>query len=300
MSAGKKKLNLGIIAFLAVLCASFYFYGTFYSKVIVNKTESLASPIVVEEIKKEISVGEDLLGSAQVSFLGSTEGRGKNIELGISRINESIIMPGEEFSFSETMGEVRSEDGFSEEKIFLNGEVARGLGGGLCQVSTTLFRSVLDAGLPVTERHNHSYSVSYYDVGLDATYSNPGPDLKFKNDTGNPIKIKGRVENQKAIFEIFGTHDGRVSSTTEPEITKIVDILPTKYVYKDKLEEGQTECINAPQIGYTAEIKYNVAFPNGENREQIFTSKYNPLQRICFIVGLEGLKKFNSNLQPNI
>ncbi|MFZ2523443.1 MAG: VanW family protein [Minisyncoccia bacterium] len=236
----------------------------------------------------------DLLGRAKVSFVGGTEGRKKNIEIGLAKINNTIVESGKEFSFKDVLGTTTPEMGYSRERVFLNGEVKKEIGGGICQVSTTLFRSVLDSGLPVTQRTNHSFTVSYYDVGLDATYSDPGPDFKFLNDTKNPIVIKGKVEDSSAVFEIFGVKDGRVASTTEAEITKLVDILPTKYIYVEKLEEDQVKCINNPQIGYTATVKYGVQYPNGEYKEKDFVSRYRPLQRVCYIVG-EEIKDFDIN-----
>lgn len=229
--------------------------------------------------------GDDLLGKAELSFAGGTEGRSNNIKLGMELINGTVIEAGAEFSFQKTLGEITEEAGFSKEKMFLNGEVTKGVGGGLCQISSTLFQTALRAGLPVTERHNHSYSVSYYDVGLDATYSDPGPDLKFVNDTGHPIIIHATTTGQKVVLKLLGTADGRIATTTEAEITRVVDFPPTKTVRVLALEKDQPECINKPQIGYTAKISYGVLYPTGKRKEQIFTSVYKPLQRICYIVG---------------
>ncbi len=253
------------------------------------KTPALAVEAVVPE---EIVVGTDLLGRAELSYAGGTEGRHKNIELGIERINGTILMPGEEFSFKKELGTTTIEDGFSEEKVFLNGEVTKGIGGGLCQVSTVLFRTAMASALPITERANHSFTVSRYDEGLDATYSDPGPDFKFLNDTANPILIKGKAENLTAIFEIYGTKDGRIASTSPVEISNIKDILPTKYVWVPKLEEGQTKCINTPQIGFTAKLQYDIIYADGKTKEKTFTSRYKPLQRVCYIVGDE-IKTFD-------
>ncbi|TSC70772.1 MAG: VanW [Parcubacteria group bacterium Gr01-1014_46] len=248
------------------------------------KTETKIPEVAVTPIKEE-EIGKDLLGRAQLSYAGGTEGRHKNIELGISRMNGIKLAPGEEFSFKKALGTTTVEDGWSVERIFLNGEVTKGIGGGLCQVSTLLFMTAMASALPVTERANHSFTVSLYDVGLDATYSDPGPDFKFVNDTANPIMIKGRTENLNAIFEIYGTKDGRVASTSEAEITNIKNILPTKYIWIPELEEGQSECINTPQIGYTAKINYEIIYADGKIKETEFISNYKPLQRICFIVG---------------
>ncbi|KND49128.1 MAG: Vancomycin B-type resistance protein VanW [Parcubacteria bacterium C7867-003] len=278
------------VYFLLLSLSALFVYG------LVNRTKleplEVKTPALAIETVKEVEIGTDLLGRAELSYEGGTEGRHKNIELGIQRINGTILQPGEEFSFKKELGTTTVEDGFSEEKIFLNGEVTRGVGGGLCQVSTVLFRTAMASALPITERANHSFTVARYDNGLDATYSDPGPDFKFLNDTANPILIKGKTENLVAIFEIYGTKDGRIASSSEVEITNIRDILPTKYVWVPELEEDQSKCINTPQIGFTAKMKYEIIYADGNIKEKEFVSKYKPLQRVCYIVGDE-IKTFD-------
>ncbi len=282
--------------FLVFSLSVLFIYGLINRKKFRNIVNANPTPALVVEavLDQPVSVGTDLLGRAQLGYEGGTTGRHKNIELGVSRIDGTILLPGEEFSFKKELGTTTVEDGFSEEKIFLNGEVTKGVGGGLCQVSTVLFRTAMASALPITERANHSFTVSRYDEGLDATYSDPGPDFKFVNDTANPIIIKGKTENLTAIFEIYGTKDGRIASSSPVEISNIKDILPTKYVWVPKLEEGQTKCINAPQIGFTAKLKYDIVYADGNVREKEFVSKYKPLQRICYIVGDE-IKTFDIN-----
>lgn len=291
MSSGKKR-NKDVALLATAGFVVFVGVGTFIflSRHKVSKPEKVETEQPV--VQKDLTEGLDLLGRAETYYGGGTEGRHKNIELGVSHINNTVIEPGKEFSFKKYLGTTTLEGGYSEERVFLNGEVTKGIGGGLCQVSTALFRSALDSGLPITERANHSFTVSRYDTGLDATYSDPGPDFKFKNDTDSPIVIKGKTEDMKAVFEIYGKKDGRIASTTDPEITDIKNILPTKYVWVDKLEDGQTRCMNTPQIGYKATVKYGVAYPSGEYKEREFVSNYRPLQRICYIVGDE-IKTFD-------
>lgn len=270
-----------IFALIIVLALSYY--GSTHK----NKLKSVEvnKPALVIDTIKEEPIGE-LLGRSSVSFAGGTEERNKNIELGVSKLNGKTILPGDEFSFIKYLGSVTEEDGYSVAKVFLNGEVTTGVGGGLCQVSTTLFQSALKAGLPITERHNHSYTVSYYDVGMDATYSDPGVDLRFVNDTGNPITIKGKTEDQKVVFEIYGTKDGRIATTTDPIISNIVDVPPARYVATTTRSSSEPECINKPQIGYMSEVIYNVLYPNGDFKTEQFKSRYKPLQKVCFYYGV--------------
>lgn len=260
---------------------------TVYSSTHKNKLKSVEvnKPALAIDTIKEEPIGE-LLGKASISFEGGTEERNKNIELGVSKLNGKTILPGEEFSFIKSLGSVTEEDGYSVAKVFLNGEVTTGVGGGLCQVSTTLFQSLLKAGLPITERHNHSYTVSYYDVGIDATYSDPGVDLKFVNDTGSPLTIKGKTEDKKVVFEIYGTSDGRIATTTEPIISNVVDVPPARYVATTTRSSSEPECVNKPQIGYTSNVIYNVLYPNGDFKTKEFKSRYKPLQKVCYYYGV--------------
>lgn len=288
-----RKLNMLVgFLFLGAFVLGVYISTFVYKSTPLNgNTDSLAlASETIEDsslVKEDVSIGTDLLGRAELSYAGGTEGRNKNIEIGTTHINGKIIPPGGEFSFTKAIGTITAEDGYSEERIFLNGEVTKGLGGGLCQVSTTLFRSVLGAGLQVTERHNHSYTVSRYDVGLDATYADPGPDFKFKNDTAYPILIKGKTEDQKVIFELYGTSDGRIASTTEPEILKIVDFPITKYIATSTSIKNGQECFNTPQIGYTAKVIYSILYPTGITKQHEFISRYKPLQRVCYLGPIE-------------
>ncbi|MCX6703066.1 MAG: VanW family protein [Candidatus Zambryskibacteria bacterium] len=279
----RKHKQLIIVCSALFFLFAIFFYRFFYKKIVPNFDQPIGTSQVAAVTGTE-KPADVLLGRAQLSYAGGTEGRNKNIELGIERINGTVVAPGAEFSYTKTLGEITEEAGFSKEKMFLNGEVTKGVGGGLCQISSTLFQSVLRAGLPVTERHNHSYSVSYYDVGLDATYADPGPDLKFVNDTLYPVTIKGSILDHIVTLELYGVSDGRVASTSEADIIRIVDFPPTKTVYVTALEKDQAECINKPQIGYTAKIIHNVIFPDGQIKEQIFTSIYKPLQRVCRVV----------------
>ncbi len=222
-----------------------------------------------------------LLGRAGLSYDGSTKGRAHNIELGMKRIDSTIILPGEEFSYIKSLGPISASDGFSEEKAFRNGEITLGLGGGLCQVSTILFQAALSAGLPVTERQNHSFAVSFYPIGLDATYANPAPDLKFINDTNHLMIIKSSTKDKIATFEIYGVPDGRSATVGKAIVFNKTPLPPIQYIYDPQIPVGTEECENYSQIGYTAKRIYTVSYPDGTENVQEFISKYLPHARVC-------------------
>jgi vancomycin resistance protein YoaR len=196
-----------------------------------------------------------LIGKGESSFTGSSAARVHNIRVGMSRFNGLLIKPGEEFSFNNYLGEVEESTGFRYELVIKNGKVATEVGGGICQVSTTMFRAAIMSGLPILERKPHSFPVKYYNPqGFDSTIYPGITDLKFKNDTPNNILVQGKVEGTKLTFEIYGSDDGRKVKVEGPYQ---YDIRPSgamkayftrKIYYDDELknEEKFTSVYKAP------------------------------------------------------
>lgn len=176
-------------------------------------------PVVVE--KAPITISEDLqkmgikelLATGHSSYYGSPTNRAFNISVGIKKFNGVIIQPGEEFSFNKTLGEVDGAHGYKLEHVIKSNKVELEYGGGICQVSTTAYRGALLTGLPIDERHEHAWKISYYGQsmghGLDATIYLGGKDLKFTNDTPGAILIQSYQEDSNAYFKFYGTKDDR-------------------------------------------------------------------------------------------
>ncbi len=225
----------------------------------------------------------DLIGTAKTSFKGSSADRKHNIEVGVANLSGVLLAPGQEFSAVKGIGPTTEEAGFVKEFVIKDNKSVKELGGGLCQVATTLFRLALNTGLPVTERVNHLYVVSYYGPGLDATIYGPEPDLKFVNDTGNYILLQGRVEKSDLIFELYGQKDGRIVTISDPVLTDEIPAPDIKYVLSPDLPIGQIKCSETPHKGVTADVKYDVKYANGGTKEQNFHSVYRPWQRICLV-----------------
>ncbi|PIR73367.1 MAG: hypothetical protein COU40_02820 [Candidatus Moranbacteria bacterium CG10_big_fil_rev_8_21_14_0_10_35_21] len=180
------------------------------------------------EIEPEISSGSvdtlginSLIGEGRSNFKGSPKNRVFNIKVATSRYNGILIKPGEEFSFVEILGEVDSEHGYLPELVIKKDKTEPEFGGGICQVSTTVFRAAIYSGLEITARKNHSYPVQYYNPqGLDATVYVPRPDLKFINNTPGYILIQTKIEGTELIFQFYGTDDGRKVEIDGPRIIK--------------------------------------------------------------------------------
>jgi vancomycin resistance protein YoaR len=225
----------------------------------------------------------ELIGKATTPFTGSPRNRISNIKNGIKFLSGFIIEAGQEFSTLATLGTIDNTTGYLPELVIKGDRTIPEYGGGLCQVSTTLFRAVLNAGLPVTARRNHSYRVSYYEKdgtgkyigpGLDATIYEPDVDFRFLNDTGAAVMIFGYVEGDKATFELYGTSDGRTATIIGPKL--LTETAPGEPVYTetDTLAKGVKKQIETPHPGGSATATYIITYPDGHSVEKKFDSWY--------------------------
>lgn len=235
---------------------------------------------------------KELIGSGHSNFAGSSANRRHNIKVGAEKLSGVIIKPGEEFSLVTALGPTTREAGYLPEYVIKGNKTVLEYGGGLCQVATTLFRSALGSGLPITERKNHSYRVSYYEpAGMDATVYSPRPDLKFKNDTEHNILIQARFEGSNDMyFDFWGTSDGRLATTTKPVMYNIIRPGPTQIIETTDLKPGQKKCTESARSGAETYFDYTVIYKAGtleENKiETRFHSKYVPWREVC-LVGVE-------------
>src|ERR1035437_6613511 len=188
---------------------------------------------------------KELLGDGHSLFYHSIPSRIHNIVLGTSRITGVLVAPGEVFSFDKALGDVSAFTGYQQAYVIQNGKTVLGDGGGICQVSTTFFRALLNAGLPIVERNAHAYRVGYYEEdsppGIDATIFVPSVDLKFKNDTGHYILIQSKIDlnNLALTFELYGTKDGRQVTMTKPVISNQAPPPPDLYQDDPTLPKGE-------------------------------------------------------------
>ncbi len=229
----------------------------------------------------------DLLGIGYSDFKGSPTNRIHNITTGAHALNGVIIQPGEEFSLIKALGIINASTGYKTELVIKGNKTTPEFGGGLCQIGTTIFRATMASGLPITERQNHSYQVSYYAEngvpGTDATIYEPKPDYKFINDTGHPILVHTKIQGTQLSFEFWGTKDGRTTSRTKPKVWNIVDPPPARLAETTDLKPGEKKCTEKPHKGADASFTYSTIYPNGDIKSQVFTSHYRPWQEVCLI-----------------
>lgn len=224
---------------------------------------------------------KELVGTATTTWNGSPNNRIHNITLGADNISGTVVNPGEEFSTINTIGEIDAASGFLQELVIKNGtQVVPDYGGGLCQVSTTLFRAALNSGLKITARTPHSFRVSYYEppVGMDATIYDPAPDFKFVNDMDSPILIWAVVGSNSLTFQMYGTKDGRVVNLTAPTVGSYVSPGNPVYTETDTMDPGTIRQVEHAVRGATASFSYKVVDKKGQTLEdQTFVSKYIPV-----------------------
>jgi len=251
----------------------------------------LAIELIVEEVASEITNENvnnlgiiELIGTGYSSFAGSPHNRRHNIATGAMAVHGTLIAPGEEFSLIKTLGVINASTGYLPELVIKGDETIPEYGGGLCQIGTTVFRASLETGLPITERRNHSYRVSYYEpAGTDATIYDPAPDFKFKNDTNNYILIQRRIEGSNLYFDFWGTNDQRKIIIGKPNIYNITQPPPTKLIETDELVPREKKCTEQAHNGADANFYYKVEYPDGEVKEETFYSHYRPWQEVCLV-----------------
>jgi len=211
----------------------------------------------------------------------SNYNRTTNLELASAKIDGVILMPGEEFSYNKVVGERTIAAGYKEAAIYSGGQVVDGLGGGICQISSTLYNVVVQANLQVTERSNHQFVTSYVGAGKDATVVYGAIDFKFVNSRNYPIKIVSSVKNGVAQMWIYGVKE-EVEYDVKIE-TEIISSIPysTKYVENNKLEAGVEKVIQVGSPGYKS-IAYKVCRLNGAivSKTVLSNDTYSAMTRI--------------------
>ena len=204
------------------------------------------------------------------------DGRVRNMEIAAETVNGTILMPGEEFSYNALIGDTTPDKGYEKANTYVGNEIVPDYGGGICQVSTTLYRAVMRANIRSTERMNHSLTVSYSEPGLDATVANPYVDYKFVNTYDFPIFIQGYVSGGVVNFSIYGNVEA-MGNKTYDLVNEIHETYnpPKKYENDATMLEGTEKVVSYGMTGYKAS-SYLVTYENGVevNREFIATDVY--------------------------
>ena len=235
--------------------------------------------ITLDDLGKEAF--PQILGTFSTTYNTSNQNRITNLKLASEKIDGTIILPGENFSYNKVVGERTIAKGYKEAAVYAGGKVVDGIGGGICQLSSTLYNSVLYANLEITSRSNHRFLTSYVTAGRDATVSWGTIDFCFKNTRSYPIKITSEVKNGVVTTSIYG-----IKEEKEYEVvieSKVTEVIPysTKYVKDSTLKEDEEEIVQYGANGAKSET-YKIVKYNGivVSREQISSDIYSPLERI--------------------
>ena len=252
----------------------------------VNMTDTILEP---EEHKGDLSLVTDILGSGTTDYTGGATGRVHNVEYAASLIDGTIIDPGEVFDFTEIVGEQNEENGWMAAGSFEDGRAVDTYGGGICQVSTTLYLAVLEAELEVVERYPHSMEVTYVEPGLDAAISEGVKNFRFKNNTENPIYVNAIAEDGTLTFNING-HENRDPSTTftiESRVIQTEDYTTT--VSLDSSAEAGSVSYSGGQRGLVTEAWKTIYIDGVEQEEEQVNESIYEMLPLNYIIGTAGM-----------
>lgn len=236
---------------------------------------------IIEDVPRgsveELAAVQDVLGSFTTSYSTSGSSRSANVENGSRLINGITLYPGEEFSTYEAVSPFTQKNGYYMAGSYINGRVVDSLGGGICQVSTTLYNAVLNSELEVTERHNHSMIVAYVDPSADAAIAeSSGKDFKFVNNTDYPIYIESTTSNKKITVNIYGKESRSTGRQVryESEVLQVIHP-PADLIYADAGQPLGYIVTESAHIGYKARL-WKVVTEDGVevSREQVNSSNY--------------------------
>ncbi len=229
---------------------------------------------------------KELVARGESDYSGSIPNRIFNLHKAAQSMNGVLVAPGEVFSFNKYVGDISAEGGYKQAYVIKQGRTVLGDGGGVCQVSTTMFRAALNAGLPIVSRTAHAYRVHYYEnhsePGFDATIFTPNVDFKFKNDTTAYLLIQTSFDeaHNKLFFDLYGTKDNRVVTLSKARVWDVAPPPPALYQDDPTLAVGVVKQIDFPAWGAKTAFDYKVTRDGQTLQQQTFYSNYAPWQAV--------------------
>jgi vancomycin resistance protein YoaR len=252
-----------------------------------NRIVAMAFDYELPRYHNDVTAAElgitQLVSQGTTYYTGSPQARRDNIALAVSRFDGIIIGPQEVFSFNRYVGDISPEEGYVSSNVIVGGRTITGVGGGVCQVSTTVFQAAFYAGFPILERFAHGYRVGYYEtgegVGMDAAIYTPDLDFRFQNDTDYHLLIEASIIPQQNTvqFRFYSTNPGRQVVKEGPVVRDVLPAAPTRYEVNSDLAPGQSLQVDWAAEGAYVEVQRTILDANGnEIRNEIFASQYQP------------------------
>ena len=257
-------------------------------------------PLVINEAQPKVSGAAtaqelgitELIWAESSYFFGSSAERIQNIEAAAARFHGVLVAPGATFSMGEMMGDVSLENGFAEALIIYGGRTIKGVGGGVCQVSTTFFRAVFNAGFPIVERYSHAYRVSYYEktasgavdprlAGLDATVYFPLVDFKFTNDSPYWILMETYMGSGSLTWKFYSTKDGRSVTWETTGPVNVVSAPPPSFEENPELKKNEMKQVDWAANGADVTVTRTVWRDGAVLFQDQVTTHYEPWRAVC-------------------
>ncbi len=223
-----------------------------------------------------------LLSEVTTYYTGSPNERTYNVSVAASKIDGYVVGAGEEFNFNNALGDIGTETGFAEALVISNGRTIKGVGGGVCQSSTTTFRALYKLGLPVVERNQHAYKVHWYEphVGFDAAVYQPSVNMRMTNDTAGPLLVRASTLGQSLTVQIYGVPDGRKVFVSDPTILWRLPYGPPIYEFDRFKRYGAIEQVDWAVEGMGVRRYRTVTMANGEKKTDTLFSNYKPWRAV--------------------
>lgn len=242
----------------------------------------VSKPALVQAANLPRAEDLQLLAEATTTYAGSIPERVANVHAAAKNLDGYIVPAGGIFNFNQAIGNITPENGFKEALVISGGRTIKGVGGGVCQVSTTTFRALYKAGLPVIERNQHAYRVHWYDpiVGFDAAVYQPYLNLRMHNDTPGPIVVRTFPTPTTLTVRLYGIPDGRVVQVSNPVILSRTPHPPAQYVFEPTLRRGQVKQVDWAVDGMRTRITRTVLKPSGETSVHTLSSNFKPWRAV--------------------
>lgn len=255
----------------------------------INNFKNISIDIEVRDTepkitKENLDSVKDLIGESVTVFNTQDTGRTENIKIATNDINNTILMPGEEFSFNDSTGPRDAKSGYKEASIIMDGEFVTGIGGGVCQVSTTLYQAALKSDMEITSRQNHGLPISYVPMGQDATVAYGYIDLKFKNNKKYPVYVESFVKGGEIYMRLYSKKTDDTHINLESEILEVIE--PKMQIKKDaNMYLWERKVDKSGKKGYRT-ATYKVYLQGGQEvKKELVSKDYYPSRDGIIIEG---------------